>query len=624
MEYRRDIDGLRAVAVVPVILFHAGFQTFSGGFIGVDVFFVISGYLITSNILSEKSAGTFSLLTFYERRARRILPALFLVMLACLPFAWLWLLPQDLKSFSQSFVAVSIFASNFLFWRTSGYFDASAELKPLLHTWSLGVEEQFYILFPLLLMFTWRFGKRWIFAMLALTAVVSFAFSQIIVVKDEMFAFFMLPTRAWELLFGGLIAFYLAGNSRFSVSSFTSQVASAAGLLLLGFYVFAFDKYTSFSGVNALAAPCAAALVIVFATRQTIAGRLLASRPCVGIGLVSYSAYLWHQPLLAFARHENHGDLNQWLLVSLFIGSFVIAYFSWRYVETPFRNKNQVGRKYIFAFGGIGVVGFFTLGLLGHFTSGFETRLTEGERRLLAFESYDRVEIYREGSCFLTPEQTFHAFKKECLASNAEGSILIWGDSHAAALSFGLRLINKNIIQYTTRGCPPLLNAQNYWSPHCKEINDYVVGQIGKIRPTRVVLHANWARHDDTNPFPWIEGTLDLIRSSSPATIIHIVGGIPQFEPSLPRLMFYNRKGLDPDVVLKSYIYPDLLTLDRKFSELSKKHGVKFHSTIEGLCKEGLCQATAAFNGELMPLVWDAGHLTAAGSFLIASRMKFN
>ena len=166
MKYRAEIDGLRALAVIPVILYHAGFKLFSGGYVGVDVFFVISGYLITTIILAELEAGTFSLIHFYERRARRILPALFVVMFVCLPFAWFWLLPDAMKQFSESLVAVSTFASNILFWRTSGYFDTATELKPLIHTWSLAVEEQYYVLFPLFLMLAWKLGKRWIVGLL--------------------------------------------------------------------------------------------------------------------------------------------------------------------------------------------------------------------------------------------------------------------------------------------------------------------------------------------------------------------------------------------------------------------------------------------------------------------------
>ena len=178
MQYRPEIDGLRALAVLPVILFHAGFELFSGGFIGVDVFFVISGYLITTIIISEMAEDKFSIINFYDRRARRILPALFFVMAACIPFAWLWLTPTDLKDFGQSLVAVSSFSSNILFWRESGYFDGAAELKPLLHTWSLAVEEQYYILFPILLIFTWKLGLKWILILLSIVFLISLGLAQ--------------------------------------------------------------------------------------------------------------------------------------------------------------------------------------------------------------------------------------------------------------------------------------------------------------------------------------------------------------------------------------------------------------------------------------------------------------
>ena len=207
MDYRREIDGLRAIAVLPVILFHAGFETFSGGFVGVDVFFVISGYLITTIIIAELEQGKFSIINFYERRARRILPALFLVMLVCIPLAWFWLLPRDMQDFSQSLVAVTVFASNILFWRESGYFDTAAELKPLLHTWSLAVEEQYYVIFPLFLMSFWRLGKRWIMILLVAVFVVSLALAQWASLAKPSAAFFLLPARGWELLVGAFAAF---------------------------------------------------------------------------------------------------------------------------------------------------------------------------------------------------------------------------------------------------------------------------------------------------------------------------------------------------------------------------------------------------------------------------------
>jgi len=214
LKYRAEIDGLRALAVIPVILFHAGFEWFSGVFVGVDVFFVISGYLITTIIISEMAEGKFSMVNFYERRARRILPALFFVMAACLPFAWLWLTPSDLKDFGQSLIAVSFFSSNMLFWLESGYFDTAAELKPLLHTWSLAVEEQYYILFPIFLMLTWRLGVKWISIILSFVFLLSLGLA----VLGTQYAtnpqitsgtFFLLPTRGWELLVGVFAAFYL-------------------------------------------------------------------------------------------------------------------------------------------------------------------------------------------------------------------------------------------------------------------------------------------------------------------------------------------------------------------------------------------------------------------------------
>src|SRR5215475_4542560 len=260
LAYRREIDGLRALAVIPVILFHAGFEIFSGGFIGVDVFFVISGYLITSILLFEKESGTFSLVTFYERRARRILPALFVVMAVSAFFAWMWLLPRDMKDFSGSIAAVSVFASNIFFWSESGYFDTKAELKPLLHTWSLGVEEQYYLLFPIFLMFTWKLGKNFsgriprppllrhgpphrapesgirrdnyaLVGALLLVLLVSLAIAQISVQKYSVATFYLLPTRAWELAMGALTAFYLF-EGRQRLSQLTRQLGASAGLFL--------------------------------------------------------------------------------------------------------------------------------------------------------------------------------------------------------------------------------------------------------------------------------------------------------------------------------------------------------------------------------------------------------
>ena len=223
MNYRAEIDGLRALAVLPVILFHAGFKWFSGGFVGVDVFFVISGYLITTIIISDLAEGKFSIVNFYERRARRILPALFFVMVVCLPFAILLLAPSDLKDFGQSLVSTATFSSNILFWWERGYFGTALELKPLLHTWSLAVEEQYYIIFPLFLTLSWKFGIRKITIFLMLIFLISLSlahFTSIYGIFDRIItgSFYLIPTRAWELLLGVFIAIYFY---HFKVTSLT-------------------------------------------------------------------------------------------------------------------------------------------------------------------------------------------------------------------------------------------------------------------------------------------------------------------------------------------------------------------------------------------------------------------
>ena len=299
MNYRPEIDGLRAFAVLPVVFFHAGFSSFSGGFVGVDVFFVISGYLITSIIIAGQEAGTFTLIRFYERRARRILPALFVVMFACLPFAWFWLYPIDFKRFSQSIVAVTTYSSNILFILTSSYFERAAELKPLLHTWSLAVEEQFYLFFPVFLVGFWRLGKRRLLLLLSILAIISLLLAEWESINSPTIAFYGLPTRGWELMIGAFVAFYASGDKKDS-SILTQQVGSFIGLSMLIYPIIWFNKYTPFPSLYTLVPTIGTALIILFTTQKTIVGKLLGSKLFVGIGLISYSAYLWHQPLLAF------------------------------------------------------------------------------------------------------------------------------------------------------------------------------------------------------------------------------------------------------------------------------------------------------------------------------------
>lgn len=389
--YRREIDGLRALAVVPVILFHAGFEGLRGGFVGVDVFFVISGYLITSIILSEKEAGTFRLAEFWERRARRILPTLFLVIAACLPVAFLLLDQFELQGFSKSVLGASLFYSNFHFWKDGGYFETAAELKPLLHTWSLAVEEQYYIFFPLLILLTWRFGKRGMVTLLALIALASFSLCLWASANAPDAAFFLLPMRIWELAIGAFIAFYCFRNEAPHVRGLAGELLSLAGLLLILVSFLCYSSAIPFPSFYALAPTLGAALLILFASPDNRVGRFLASGLMVGIGLVSYSAYLWHQPVFAFLRHiYEELSLGMMLLGIGFV--FALSFLSWRFVERPFRNRTRMPRGRFFkTVAGLGVA-ILLLGGLG--AQLFSAKAKTGAEAALAQALVGRAAVY--------------------------------------------------------------------------------------------------------------------------------------------------------------------------------------------------------------------------------------
>jgi peptidoglycan/LPS O-acetylase OafA/YrhL len=348
MKYRREIDGLRALAVISVMLYHAGFKAFSGGYVGVDIFFVISGYLITSNIVSEKELGTFSLLNFYERRARRILPALFFVMAICIPVAWALLSPWDLHEFSTALIAVCLFISNILFMRGGGYFEDAVELNPLIHTWSLSVEEQYYVLFPLFILIFWRFGKGWLIGLLAIIAITSLSVCQWGAYYKPVMTYFLLPTRGWEIAIGAFAAFFLKQDKGYHKTF--SQIMSAIGLFMVFISVFLFNKRTPFPSLYTVLPTVGAVVIILFGKPPTLAGKVLGSQILVGIGLISYSAYLWHQPLLAFTRYVSLSEPSWIIKGFVLLFTFNLAFFTWKYVEQPFKNRVRYPRHKIFKF----------------------------------------------------------------------------------------------------------------------------------------------------------------------------------------------------------------------------------------------------------------------------------
>ena len=502
MNYRKEIDGLRAIAVLPVILFHAGFEVFGGGFVGVDIFFVISGYLITNIILADYEKGSFSIKKFYERRARRILPALFLVIIVCIPAAWVLLLPSDMKDFSQSLVAVSLFASNILFWRESGYFDSTAELKPLLHTWSLAVEEQYYIIFPILLMLLWKLGRRWILIALILLFIASLVFSEWAAHAKPTAAFYLLPMRAWELLIGAFAAFYLSKENRNNFGKSTFEIGGWLGLGLIIYSIFSFSKATPFPGFYALIPTIGVVLIILFATHQTTAGRFLGNKVLVGIGMISYSAYLWHQPLFSFARHKSLGEPSSIVFASLVLATICLAYMSWRFVETPFRSQLVIKPSTVFILGIFFPLVFILFGLLGNKSSGFQSRIS-----LDILNKAPDMSVYLKqvSKCWQMVENS-PKVNSQCVlgGSNMQKVFGLLGDSHAGSLLYILdqEAVRLNIQgrNFSYRSCPPLNRA----NPTSQDLGDLACNKLRKdffkassVNPSElpdvIIVSARWA-----------------------------------------------------------------------------------------------------------------------------------
>lgn len=445
MKYRPEIDGLRALAVIPVILFHAGFDLFSGGFVGVDVFFVISGYLITTIIIEDLELKRFSIINFYERRARRILPALFFVMLFCIPFAWMWMLPNQIKDFAQSIVAVSLFVSNIQFWRESGYFDSETDEKPLLHTWSLAVEEQYYLLFPIFLIFMWQFGKNRVFWMLFFLALFSLLISEWGWRKNPNANFYLAPSRFWEIFIGSMTALILKKNGVVK-----NNLLALLGLSAIILAIFIYDEKTPFPSIYTLLPVLGVVLIISFANKGTLVGSLLGNKVFVGIGLISYSAYLWHQPLFAFSRIRLTQEPSVFLLIILSIFSLVLGFLSWRYIEKPFRNKNIFSRFKIFLFSFIIGLIMIIFGLIVHFNP------------YLFIPNYHWAKIL-EGNSGLSEkcDATNGKIDIDYCSTKSDPILAVYGDSHSMHLVDGFSSKfkkNLGLIQFTKSGCAPLIN----------------------------------------------------------------------------------------------------------------------------------------------------------------------
>jgi peptidoglycan/LPS O-acetylase OafA/YrhL len=643
MKYRREIDGLRALAVIPVILFHAGFQAFSGGFVGVDVFFVISGYLITMIIISELDLGKFSIVNFYERRARRILPALFLVMIICIPFAYIWLLPSDIKAFSQSLIAVSAFSSNILFWRESGYFDTAAELKPLLHTWSLAVEEQYYVIFPLTLMLLWRLNKRWILISLAIIFFASLAIAQWASLARPTAAFYLLHTRGWELLIGAFAAFYLSKSNRKEFDKSVGEIGGVVGIFLILYAIFSYDKTTPFPGLYALAPTIGALLIILFATQQTLVGRFIGNKIFVGIGLISYSAYLWHQPLFAFTRHSDLIEPGAFVFVLLLVVALILAYFTYSFVEKPFRNSAVISRQSVLIFSLLGASLFISLGLFGSKTD------------------YVNTLRFNEKEISILKASQIRTDKFDLLGAESESpKWMLLGDSHANTLQEAfdniLKKSKQSSLVKTIDGCPPALNLIRYdieFRNNCHKNYTEAIKIIKEKSIKNVLIAARFALYVNSDRFNNLEGGieigvtkqviydlpefrgtirdkltrsnaiksefLDYVNSLSGMGVnVFVVSSIPEVGWDVPRkALSLSKIGLEVKTKRSSYD-TRVLQLNDLMENLSKIPNVSILNSSEVFCDREFCFATR--NG--MPLYSDTNHLSQDGAMALLDHFK--
>ena len=451
MKYRPEIDGLRALAVVPVILFHAGFEQFSGGFVGVDVFFVISGYLITSILIGDIENKQFSIIAFYQRRARRIIPALSLVCLTTLPVSFYLLDPESFTDYGKSLMSVSLFLSNVYFALSGGYFAEYVAAKPLLHTWSISVEEQFYIFFPLVLLLWARFRRIKLSVIIGSLSVISFLCALVLVETFPRIAFFGLPTRAWELGVGALLAATQINWE--NNNSYFRNVSGVFGVIILLASYCLIDEGDMMPGVAALM-PVLGAALIILAPSSSFSSRVLKNKILVFVGLISYSLYLWHQPILSFGHQMSDSKSVTFFL--LFVIT-LFSFFSWKYIETPFRNKNLIGTAYILP------ISFLILSLIG--SLGFFVYSKNGFS-----ERFPEYTIYKSSNLWGAERNVdincINRFGGDqyCLVDNLNNDVsdILIGDSHANHFYPGLReSLNKhgrNLLMIGAGGCPPLID----------------------------------------------------------------------------------------------------------------------------------------------------------------------
>jgi peptidoglycan/LPS O-acetylase OafA/YrhL len=649
LNYREDIDGLRAIAVLSVVLNHAGISLFSGGFIGVDVFFVISGYLITTIIVRELHANEFFLARFYERRIRRIFPALFTVLTFTTLICAVIYDSTKFMTFGKSLIATTFFVSNINFWQESGYFDISSQLKPLLHTWSLAVEEQFYIFFPLLMLLLNRYVRRAMPFILSILAVISLGLAMYQVSTDPAAAFYLPQGRAWELLAGALVALNI---STVSIKRGFSNILEIFGILMILIPVFVYSESTQFPGLSAVPPVLGTALIILCGNQEkSLIGKILSLPALVFVGKISYSLYLWHWPLLIFGKYYAIRPLTGLETALELILIFILSSLSWRYVETPFRSRSFLKTRQIFAFA-TGVMGMALLvGTAIYMKSGFPSReMTSVE--MDRDKKNDRWDFKECNVNYIDNPKTIPVCE---LGVNArKPSFLVWGDSHAPTVGKAINISATSsefsgVLTYAA-GCPPLLGMipnPQVGDVHCIDYNNMVFTYLQEHPEiTTIILSSRWTTWVEGSRYKQEEGqdlflmdglelnnqnesdkvslftlglerTIEALQASNHD--VFIVAPMPEIGYDVPSAYFIaSRTGRD----LNEIIAPstdEYLSRNKKTFEilrpLADQYQIQIVEPWRILCTEVRCRVAV----DEFPLYRDDDHLSTFGSEMIAS-----
>ena len=615
--YRPDIDGLRAIAVSIVVLFHAFPALIPAGFIGVDIFFVISGFLITGILLDELTDGVTlkaMLGQFYARRIKRIFPSLLVVLLTTLILAWFILLPDDYKKLGQQTMAGLGFVSNFLFWQQAGYFDGASDTKPLLHLWSLAIEEQFYIFFPLILLFFYRrklnLAKAlwWLFVVSVLI--------NLYYARHNLTADFYSPlSRAWELLAGSLIAVYARRPGSIAAHDGNQKIknwVSVGAIIFLIVALYFIDKSRKFPGSWALLPVLVGGGFILAGPHTWINKKILASKPFVWMGLISYPLYLWHWPLLVLGHHY-YGTAFDWKikLVAIVL-AVVLSALCYYFLEKPIR----IAKKSSTIILKVLIVLAVVIGYLGYSVynkQGYPKRYPAIIQQLTTSQGnlQDGWRVYK---CMLEYEQPASQFAEYCIEKNQRPHVFLWGDSHAGSLYPGLLALQKStnnsfaLSQRTGAMCPALLNTE--MRPLCKDLNNSTIQVIRQTQPDVVVLYGLWSH--PSYDLSQLAPTIQELKKAGVQKIIML--GVPvMWEGKLPDHILAQWREGPPlaEPALRSWrgVGKDLPELDEKISKIASQAGVEYISMRQLFCNEQGCLTRPSLNSSA-PMSYDYGHLT--------------